>query len=237
VPPRLPFHATFVSADRRLVHTSASAARQVPFAELPRALRLVRVLPPLHRNHRRRLERRVCDNCYADLMGIAVTVAFLHRRGGSGAGESPFVFMRCRVVARQGPPGSGRKPESAGVRRSSALRRPWPACRGSFAKLLDYQGPGMSLRTLRGRNQGPGRACPGRTRAIPCPVQAVTSNLQGSSTPQGTWSRSRRMTCADRPRWSSRSLGSMIALYQMAPLWRADNHERSVRALAGGAEL
>jgi hypothetical protein len=111
------FHATFVSADRRLVHTSASAARQVPFAELPRALRLVRVLPPLHRNHRLRLERRVCDNCYADLMGIAVTVAFLHRRGGSGAGESPFVFTRCRVVARQGPPGSGRKPESAGVRR------------------------------------------------------------------------------------------------------------------------
>ena len=45
------------------------------------------------------------------------------------------------------------------------------------------------------------------------------------------------MTCADRLRWSSRSLGSMIALYQRAARWRADNHERSVRAIAGGGEL
>jgi hypothetical protein len=81
------------------------------------------------------------------------------------------------------------------------------------------------------------RACPDQARAIPCPVQAVTGSMQWSSTPRGRWPGSRWVTCADRLGWSSCSLGSMIALCQRAAWWRADNRERSVRAIAGGAEL
>jgi hypothetical protein len=97
----------------------------------------------------------------------------------------------------------------------------------------------LGFESLRARQ--PGRrllpSLPGAYAAIPCPVQAVTGSLRWSSTPQGIWSRSRWITCADRLRWSSHSLGSMIALCQRAARWRAGNHERSVRAVAGGAEL
>src|ERR1035437_9298770 len=66
------------------------------------------------------------------------------------------------------------------------------------------------MQTTPVRNQGPGRACPDRPRAILCPARAVTGSLQRWSTPHCKWSRSGWMTCADRPGWSSRSPGSMI---------------------------